>query len=82
VHYDDHDDRPDRELARRANSGMEVVLLWSEKNGAVTVCVSDQGEGTYFELSPPPELALDAFYHPFFYADRGRPYYEDARLAA
>jgi hypothetical protein len=77
-----HGDRPDRELARRATCGIEVVLLWSKTSGSITVCVSDQGEGVYFELSPPPELALDAFYHPFFYADRGLSYYEDARLAA
>jgi hypothetical protein len=76
------DDRPDTELARRSNCGIEVVLLWSKTSGSITVCVSDQGAGTYFELSPPPEVALDAFYHPFFYAERGRPYYEDARLAA
>jgi hypothetical protein len=76
------DNHLDRELARRSNYGIEVVLLWSEASGSITVCVSDQGEGTYFELSPPPELALDAFYHPYFYADRGQPYFEDARLAA
>jgi hypothetical protein len=73
---------PECELARRSNGGIEVVLLWSESTGSITVCVSDQGEGTYFELSPPAEFALDAFYHPFYYADRGRPYHEDARLAA
>jgi hypothetical protein len=79
MHEHDH---PDRELARRSNSGIEVVMLWSETTGSIRVCVSDQGEGTYFEFGPPPKVALDAFYHPYFYADRGRPYSEDARLAA
>jgi hypothetical protein len=71
-----------RELSRRSNHGIEVVLLWCEQTGLLTVCVSDQQQGTYFELHPPPELAPDAFYHPYSYADRGHLYYEDARLAA
>jgi hypothetical protein len=75
-------DGSNRELSRRSNHGIEVVLLWCETTGLLTVCVCDQGEGTYFELNPPPELALDAFYHPYGYADRGKHYYEDARLAA
>lgn len=71
-----------RELSRRSNAGIEVVLLWCELTGEITVCVSDRAAGTYFELHPPPEVAGDAFRHPYFYADRGQPYYEDARLAA
>jgi hypothetical protein len=71
-----------RELSRRCNAGIEVVLLWRQTTGELTVCVTDQREGTYLELHPPPELALDVFNHPYFYADRGHPYYEDARLAA
>jgi hypothetical protein len=75
-------DGSNRELSRRSNHGIEVVLLWCETTGLLTVWVCNQGEGTYFELNPPPALALDAFYHPYFYVDRGKPYYEDARLAA
>ncbi len=71
-----------RELSRRSNAGIEVVLFWSETTGELTVCVSDQREGIYFELSPPAELALDAFNHPYSYADRSDTYYEDTRLAA
>jgi hypothetical protein len=74
--------KPNRELSRRCNAGIEVVLLWRQTTGELTVCVTDQREGTYLELHPPPELALDVFNHPYFYADRGHPYYEDARLAA
>jgi hypothetical protein len=74
--------RLNRELSRRSNCGIEVVLLWCEATGQITVCVSDQREGTYFELQPPPELALDAFNHPYSYADRAYPCYEDERLAA
>jgi hypothetical protein len=58
------------------------VLLWCERTALLTVFVSDQKEGTYFELHPPPELALDDFHHPYSYADRVALYYEDTRLAA
>jgi hypothetical protein len=71
-----------RELSRRSNGGIEVVLLWSESTGQITICVTDQKEGTYFELRPPPELALEVFNHPYSYADHAFPRYEDARLAA
>jgi hypothetical protein len=71
-----------RELARRSNHGIEVVLLWARQTGLLTVCVSDHAEGAYFELNPPPEFALDVFYHPYSYADRDRLCYQDARLAA
>jgi hypothetical protein len=71
-----------RELSRRESGGIEVALLWCETTGELTVCVCDHREGAYFELSPPPELALDVFNHPYSYADRGQPHYEDERLAA
>jgi hypothetical protein len=71
-----------RELSRRSNGGIEVVLLWSASTGQITVCVTDQKEGSYFELRPPPELALEVFNHPYAYADHAFPRYEDARLAA
>jgi hypothetical protein len=71
-----------RELSRRSNAGIEVVLLWCEATGQITVCVTDEPEGTYFELRPQAELALDAFNHPYAYADRALPYYADSRLAA
>jgi hypothetical protein len=72
----------DRELSRRSNSDIEVVLLWSESTGQITVCVTDQKEGSYFELRPPPELALEVFNHPYSYADHAFPRYDDARLVA
>ena len=73
---------PTRELSRRCSGGIEVVLLWRQSTGRVTVCVSDQREGTYFELNPPKHLALDVFNHPYSYAELSDIYVEDARLAA
>jgi hypothetical protein len=71
-----------RELAHRANDGVEVVLFWHEATNEVTVSVSDERTGAYFELDADPEDALDVFYHPYAHAaSRGVPY-DDALLAS
>jgi len=57
-----------RELSRRSNGGLDVRLLWDETTGQITVHVRDRHEGTSFELTPRPEVALDAFHHPYSYA--------------
>jgi hypothetical protein len=59
-----------RELSRRSNGGIDVVLFWDDTDGKLTVCVTDRRDGIYFELSPAPAVALDAFQHPYSYADR------------
>ena len=59
-----------RELSRRSNGGIDVVLFWDDGDGKLTVSVTDRAEGTYFELSPAPAVALDAFQHPYSYAGR------------
>ena len=70
-----------RELAQRKQGGVEVVLFWHEGTGELTVCVSDEHSGSYFELAAEPEQALDVFDHPYAHAAfRGIPY-EDALLA-
>jgi hypothetical protein len=71
-----------RELAFRANDGIEVTLLWQPGTDDVTVCVCDQRAGAYFEIRPAPRRALDAFYHPYSYAPQSIVYFEDERLAA
>jgi hypothetical protein len=70
-----------RELAHRANDGVEVVLFWHEPTDELTVTVSDERTGAYFELAADPAYALDVFNHPYAYAAaRGLPY-ADALLA-
>jgi hypothetical protein len=71
-----------RELAARANDGLEVTLFWRPTTNELTVCVCDQHVGAYFEIRPEPHLALDAFYHPYLYASKSLVYFEDSRLAA
>jgi hypothetical protein len=56
-----------RELAHRASDGIDVRLFWTPADGRVTVSVSDRRGGS-FSLDVAPELALDAFHHPFAYA--------------
>jgi hypothetical protein len=70
-------DSPLKELAHRENDGLEVVLLWHDVTGELTVCVSDERSGAYFELAATPEHALDVFQHPYAHATfRGVPYYD------
>lgn len=56
------------ELACRESDGLNVVLFWHPRNGAVTVSVADSRTGERFQLAVARERALDAFYHPFAYA--------------
>ena len=70
--------QPYRELAHRVNDGLEVILLWQKLTDELTVAVSDERTGTYFELTAAPDQALDVFNHPFAHAAfRGLPYAED-----
>ena len=57
-----------KELAHRANDGLDVTLLWRTDDDSVAVSVFDVKSEAAFELAVPREKALDAFYHPFAYA--------------
>jgi hypothetical protein len=74
---------PYRELAQRANDGVEVVLFWHQVSNELTVSVSDQRTGAYFELEAESGHALDVFHHPYAYAAfRGLPYADVSRNGA
>ena len=62
---------PMRELAQRVSDGVEVTLLWSERDGRLAVTVFDGATGELLELEAPRERALDVFHHPFFYVQEG-----------
>jgi hypothetical protein len=68
-----------RELDHRSNDGVEVTLFWSQQTNRVWVSVADDARGDSFELDVDPSDALDAFHHPFAYADRN---YDEFALAA
>ena len=58
-----------RELAFREADGLEVALLWHQRDEIVTVTVNDSKTGEAFELVlAERDNALDVFHHPFAYA--------------
>ena len=62
-------------MAHRSSCGVDVTLFWDAHTDELVVCVSDERRGTYFEIHPKRELALDVFNHPY-------AYYGDDHLAA
>ena len=56
-----------RELAHRANQGIDVHLVWYPEDDSLAVTVVDEG-GETFELVVDPEEALEVFEHPYAYA--------------
>jgi hypothetical protein len=73
---------PYRELAYRANDGVEVVLFWHQNTDELTVTVSDQRSGAYFELAAARHQALDVFNHPYAHAGFRGLRYADEPLAS
>ncbi len=58
-----------RELDSRVNDGIHVRLLWCEREGRVSVAVTDTRTGEAFSLAVRDnERALDVFHHPYAYA--------------
>jgi hypothetical protein len=56
------------ELDSRTEDGITVTLLWLRGTKVVVLAVEDRRTGRSFELDVQPDLALDAFRHPFAYA--------------
>jgi hypothetical protein len=56
---------PRRELARRANGGLEITLYWNVRDNSTTIEVhhTDTAETIAFPVAA--DRALDAFHHPF-----------------
>ena len=57
-----------RELAYRNQNGLEVTLLWDPGSNEVAVEVVDHLDDSVFRLPIAGNLALDAFHHPYAYA--------------
>jgi hypothetical protein len=73
------DQAPVRELSHRHGDGIDVTLFWNPQTNEVFVAVVDERLGEAFELGVPASDALDAFRHPYAYAERA--YLEDAIAA-
>lgn len=58
----------ERELAHRADHGIDVSLYWNVRTNRLTVMVRDMRLGNDFEFEVEADEALDAYRHPFAYA--------------
>jgi hypothetical protein len=59
-----------RLLADRRSGGINVRLFWDETAAPgddIVIRYEDRSEGVSFRFNPPPDRALDAFYHPNAY---------------
>ena len=61
-------DTPMRELDRRSSDDIEVTLLWSARKYRVFVSVLERRTEALFQFEVAPAQALDAFHHPYVYA--------------
>lgn len=67
-----------RELDHRNSDGIDVRMLWNERENRVYVAVNDAKTGEAFTVAVREgESPLDVFHHPFAYSGRR----EDAPLA-
>jgi hypothetical protein len=63
-----------RELDHRSSDGIDVRLLWCERDGRVLVAVNDAKTGEAFTIEVREgESAMNVFNHPFAYSDRRTP---------
>ncbi len=56
-----------RELDRRTDAGIEVVLLWEQGTDRVFVAVTDERTCEHVRFRVDAAHALDAFRHPYAY---------------
>ncbi len=59
-----------RELDHRTGDGIEVRLLWNESTNCVSVALEDRRSGESLHFAVDAADALDAFHHPYAYAER------------
>ena len=59
------------EIDHRANGGIDVSLMWDRAADVLYVQVIDWGMDEDHTFAIDRDHALDAFRHPFAYADRG-----------
>jgi hypothetical protein len=63
-----------RELDHRSSNGIDVRLMWCERDGRVHVAVNDNKTGEAFTVEVREgESAAKVFQHPFAYAGRRTP---------
>ena len=60
-----------RELNHRTNHGTEVTLLWDPPTNRLFVSIGQAGDDASLEFEVTGADALDAFHHPYSYAEPG-----------
>ena len=63
-----------RELDHRSGDGIDVTLFWSPRTNRLWIVVEDTRDGDSIEFDVDPADALDAFNHPYAYADTDTDY--------
>ena len=58
-----------RELDRRQDDGIDVTLFWNSRTDQLFVAVEDERGGESFRVDVDAADALDAFHHPYAYAN-------------
>ena len=71
-----------KELAHRTSDGIDVYLFWNEPTNHVTVGLVDGRTDEWLEFEVDGPNALDAFNHPYAYADPGGTTERQALLRA
>jgi hypothetical protein len=62
-----------RELDHRTTDGIEVRLLWDQRDHSVIVAVADARTGESFSVEvQEDQRAMDVFHHPYAYAASDR----------
>jgi hypothetical protein len=56
-----------RELAHREGPDVDVALFWRPEDNSLVLLLVEVPTGVLFEIPVPPEVALDAFNHPYAY---------------
>ena len=59
-----------KELAQRLSGGDEILLVWHPESGRIELSVRDLETGEGFEIEVAAGAAIDAFRHPYAYANR------------
>ena len=65
-----------KELAYRNQNGLEVTLLWDPRSDEVSVEVLDHLDHSGFRLPIASHQAMDAFHHPYAYAQSHENQYD------
>lgn len=70
---------PYRELDHRRAHGVEVFLQWHKRSNTLRLILNDEKEGLQYKFPVPNDKGLDAFYHPFAFAEgqQGHEYMPD-----